>query len=855
MSRLIPAIAFLSLCAFAEEDRLSDDVIPERYALTLAPDLENARFTGQESIDVRVAAPTREVTLHSVDLEISGARVSSSGVTQPAEVSFDMGRQMMVLRFKNPITGAARISIEWKGVLNRKMAGFFLVEDRGQRYAFTQFEPVDARRMFPCFDEPALKARFKLTAIIDANLNAVSNGAIESKRVDGKKQVLTFSETAPMSSYLVALGVGPLGELRDNAGKVPLRVIAPRDQIELGHFALDVAKKLLPRFEAYFGIPYPFGKLDLVALPQSFGGAMENTGAIFFRDALLLIDPRTASASRRQYSTLTVAHEMAHQWFGDLVTMRWWDDLWLNEAFATWAELHFCDQLWPEWDLHTEFHNWLGRALQIDQLLSTHPIRTPVTSAAEANEAFDPITYAKGASVLRMLELYLGEEPFRRGVAAYLQSHKYANTVADDLWLDLAAETRQPVGEIARAWTDLPGVPLVTVSARCENGNTKVLVQQERFLLTHDAALQQNWPIPICLRSGTVKKCELVREPRAELQINGCGPVVANAGESGYYRVKYEPAMLAELLKSKLSAAERIGLLRDQWALVRQGSAPLASFLDLVMALRGERARPAVEELVGALQFLDEYLVGERERPQLRALVAQLFQPLFNELGWDAKAGDSDETRLLRAQLLEALGHTARLPLITKQVESRLQQYLKDPTSLDGAVADSVVKLAALDGKADRWEDFRQRSKTGTPESKLRFRYALAGFEDPALVDRTLQLTLGDDVPPEDVLRIIGLEMENPLGRAAAWSFFRKNFSQLRKKAPEFGFSRFMVAAGRLCEPKSAEELRAFFTEHKLEAAEKRVDAAATSIKLCTELKKREAANLSQWLHVHSDRL
>jgi puromycin-sensitive aminopeptidase len=840
------AIAFLYAASAAADDRLSANVVPEHYSLTLAPDLASARFTGEEVIDVRVSAPTREITLHSVDLEIGSARVISAGAAQPAEVRFDMARQQMTLRFAQPISGAAQLALSWKAALGRKMAGFFLVEDKGRRYAFTQFEPVDARRMFPCFDEPALKARFSISAVIDADLEAVSNGAVESQRVDGKKKTIRFTETLPMSSYLVALGVGPLAELR---GPGKLRVVAPKDQIELGRFALDVAARLLPRFEAYFGIPYPFGKLDLVALPQSFGGAMENTGAIFFRDVFLLLDPKTASATQKQNVAITIAHEMAHQWFGDLVTMRWWDDLWLNEAFATWAEMRFTDQIWPEWDLFTDFHTWLGRALQMDQLTSTHPIRTPVSSPAEANEAFDVITYAKGAAVLRMLELYLGEQPFRRGVSAYLRDHRLGNTTADDLWAALGAESHQPVGEIARAWTDLAGVPLVNVNARCENGSTRLTVEQERFLL--DAAVQQNWPIPMCVRTPSAQKCQLVREKRAQITVAGCGPVVANAGESGYYRVKYDADMLAELTRAhaQLTAAERIGLVRDQWALVRRGALPLSRFLDLVMALRGERARPAVVELVSALESLDDYLVVERDRPKLRALVAQLFEPLFHELGWEPKPGESDESRLLRAQLLEALGHTARLPSLVQQIEARLQRYLKDPAAVDGSVADEVVKLAAQDGREARWQEFRERARSSsTPEVRLRFRQALARFEDPALVERTLQLTISDEIAPEDVSMLIGEELANPKGRAAAWKFFRAHFDELRKKTPDFRFSRLIVSTGKLCDPKSAEEVRSFFADHNVEAAERRVEAAVTSIKLCSDLRKREAASLSRWL-------
>jgi puromycin-sensitive aminopeptidase len=869
VARRLAAITFLAACVFfgadsrAGEARLPSSITPDRYQLTIIPDIAAARFRGEEKIEIRLAAPSREVMLHAVGLEISGARAVSQGATQPAEVRLDAEQQTLTLRFAKPLAaGAAVLAIEWKGELNRKMAGFFWAERNGKKYAFTQLEPVDARRFFPCFDEPAMKARFDVTAVIDVADRAVGNGAIVSERVEGEKKIVHFAETPPMSSYLVALGVGPLAELRGQAGKIPLRVIAPPDQVELGHYALEVAARLLPQFERYFGIPYPFGKLDLVAMPQSFGGAMENTGAIFFRDAYLLLDPATASTTARQYVALTIAHEMSHQWFGDLVTMRWWDDLWLNEAFATWAENRFGAELWPEWDLWTDFQSWLGGALAMDQLASTHAVRVPVASSAEANEAFDRITYTKGAAILRMLEMWLGEDVFRRGVARYLQAHRYGNTAADDLWRALAAESHQPVDQVARAWTDLPGLPLVTVNARCAGGKTVVDVEQQRFYVSPEegrAGAAQSWPIPLCMRAGDHKKCEVVSGARGRVTLDSCdAPLVANGGENGYYRVRYDAATLAELTRAhdRLTTAERVGLVRDQWALVRQGSLPLARFLDLMIALRGERARPALVELVSALESLDDDVVSERERALLHQLVARLFLPLFNELGWQPKPGETDETRLLRGKLIDVLGRTAREPSILKEAEARLQKYLLDPASLDGSVADEVVHLGALSGDAARWEDFRARAKSATtPELQLRFRYALPRFEDPALVERTLALSLSDEVPPEEALGIIGSELMNPRGRDAAWRFFRAHFSELRKKAPEFGFSRLIVFTGRLCDKNSAEEVTRFFAEHPVEAAEKRVAQAVTSIQLCKDLKRRESVNLGTWLRARGERL
>jgi aminopeptidase N len=437
MSRcLLVAVALLLAgSSHAAAPRLAGSVRPVRYALTIEPDLHAGTFAGREEIDLELKEPARAITLHAVELAIGRTEVEAGGKRQTARVTADAATQTVTLAFDEPLgPGPARLLVEWRGKLSHSLRGLYAAESGGRRYAFTQLEPTDARRMFPCFDEPAQKARFTLTAVIDATHLAVSNAPVAEERVDPKthKKTVRFAETAPMSSYLLALAVGPLEERRAMAGTVPIRIITTPGRSKLGAYALGEAAALLGKLGDYFGVAYPYGKLDLVAVPDFEAGAMENTGAIFFRESRLLLDER-ASAGQRRTVSIILAHEMAHQWFGDLVTMAWWDDLWLNEAFASWMEYKVIDALHPDWQVWVDFAAQKTATLALDALGSTHAIRVPIETPEQANEAFDAITYDKGAAVLRMLEMYLGESTFRDGVRAYVRAHANGNARAAGL--------------------------------------------------------------------------------------------------------------------------------------------------------------------------------------------------------------------------------------------------------------------------------------------------------------------------------------------------------------------------------------------------------------------------------------
>jgi puromycin-sensitive aminopeptidase len=858
------ALGVATLCAAAPARagvRLPTTVTPSRYAITFEPDLPASTFVGSESIDVRVQAPASEIVMHALDLEIAEAAVVVAGESWPLQVKIDPKQQTLTLTPADgrPVpAGPAQVRLEFRGKLNDKLHGFYAAESDGHKFAFTQFEATDARRAYPCFDEPAFKARFQITAVIDPADKALSNGAVVEEKLDKKrhKKVLKFAETLPMSSYLVALAVGPLVEVKGPVvkGKPPIRVWTPPGKEKLAGFALHEADALIDKLGSYFGIPYPYGKLDLVAVPDFAAGAMENTGAIFFRETALLVDEKTASAGHRHGVSATIAHEMAHQWFGDLVTMQWWDDLWLNEAFATWMEVKVVDMIHPDWHVWLDFEGGKARAMGTDSLQATHPIRTPVNSPEDANDQFDGITYSKGSSVLRMLETWLGEEKFRKGVGDYLRAHAHGNAVAADLWKSLGAASGQPVAEVAGTWLDQPGFPVVTVESTCVAGQEQVDLSQKRFVATGQPG-NQKWMIPVCLRTSAGGECTLLSTEAARITLKapGCGWVDANARRAGFYRVKYAAPALAELGRvalKELDAPERVGLVNDAWALVRRGETPIAGYLDVIAQLKGEPTPEVNNEVASNLQWLEQYMLDERDRPLFTDFVEQLFRPLFMKLGWEARPGESDNERSLRGTVLETLGLVARSKDVIEDAKARLAPYMTQPGRFDGTVGGVIVAINAQSGPEGVYNQFLNKLRASKePEEHSRFLHALAGFEDPSLVQRTLELMLTKDVRVQDLGRLLAGMMHNKATRGPTWNYFKANYAALKAKAPPYGFERLAGATGGFCDEQARKDTLAFFSapEHKLES-QRSLKQAQEAIQLCTSLKTRESAGFSAWL-------
>ena len=654
--------------------RLPRTVVPERYDLTITPDFVASSFAGEAAIAVQIHEPVGEIVLNAADLEIHQAHlVDSTGLRLDGTVTLQPDLERATIGFEQPIApGVATLHLHFGGEFSDKLRGFYLArseDDDGAELVMgaTQFESTDARRAFPCWDEPDFKATFDVTLVVDRGLVAISNGGVKSETPqDDGKVAVAFITTPRMSTYLVALFVGPLA-VTDPVivDGTPLRVVQIGTETSLTEFALETGAFALRYFSQYFGIPYPSDKLDFVAVPDFSLGGMENFGAISYAEDALLIDAESASRRDLESVALTVTHEVSHQWFGNLVTMKWWNGLWLNEAFATLMENLAVDAYKPEWQIWVTFGFGRTDAMETDALSSTRPIEFPVRAPAEAEDMFDVITYQKGGSVLRMLEQHLGPAAFQRDVSAYLRAHSFGNAETTDLWDAIETATGEPTRDLMRSWVFQPGFPIVGVETDSTGRQLRVTQQQFRYLPDGTEAPAQ-WQIPITLRFGGQGQPEmrkiLLDAPSTTVDLPaGAEWVVANAGGHGYYRVRYAPDLLRKLtanVQQNLDTIERYNLASDTWTSVVAGLTPAAEYIDLARLFRDETDRTVWVTVVDPLDTLLHILPDDR-RPAMRAFIRDLIRPTTDRLGWEAIPGESELTARSAAACCTAWRSTA----------------------------------------------------------------------------------------------------------------------------------------------------------------------------------------------------
>jgi puromycin-sensitive aminopeptidase len=836
--------------------RLSRDVLPHRYQAVLEVDLPGKAFRGSEQVSVSLARPVREVVLHALALDITRAELRIGSAVHPARVSVLPVSETAVLRFDDEVgPGEGTLHVDWTGRFSDGLRGLYLAGE----VASTQFEAADARRVFPCFDEPAFKARWALTVQVPAGLAVLSNGRLEESTPAAGGQVrIRFAETELLSSYLVALVAGPLvGTPEERSGDVPVRTWALREKAHLSRFGQDAALAALPRLQDYFGLPYAFGKLDQVAIPDFEAGAMENAGLITYREVALLVDPVTAPLSVQKRIAEVVTHELAHQWFGNWVTMVWWDDLWLNEAFATWMAYKIVDRWKPDWRVWLDFDSGKSVALHLDALRSTHPIRGTVRNAGEAGEAFDAITYEKGGAVLRMIEGFLGEEAFRTGIRGYMRTHARANAVADDLWAALTEASRQPVIEVANAWIRQPGYPVVSVSL----GGNRLSLGQARFFSDPSAKSDEHWPVPIVLRwadAGGEHQTRILLQGRTlitELPVEG--PVTwlcANAGSTGFYRVAYDASGLLALRENlgALAPSERIGLLADQWALVRAGRAQIADFLDLALGFADETDDAVLDELVGKLAFIDSRLVDGEDTVRFRRVVEKLLGPALARMGWEPRPGETDLDRLRRASLLRGVGGLARSPAVVQEASQRVARMLdKGADALDANLLDVAVGVAARAGDA-RLFDRLKAAFPGEPDpaTKRRYLLSLTAFEEPALSLRARALLFDGGVPMQDVSSYVNGLLANRGAREEAWRVLRERWGEVMARtggAPML-VRRVVEALGNLHTRGHLDAVRTFLADHPVPEAQQAVAQTLERLGQDVALRERLLPEVTAWI-------
>lgn len=834
--------------------RLPDTVAPTRYRVNLRPRLDAATLDGDEEIDVTLAAPARTVALHAAGLDLTGASARVGGERLPASITVDAEHQQVLLTFARPLpAGAATLALGWTARLERDLAGLFLLDAGGTRFAFTHFEPTFARRMFPCFDEPRFAARFRLRVTVPAADTALSNTPAERDTVDGATRTVEFAETPRLPTYLVALAIGRFDVRATEVGGVPVRLYTVPGRGDAALPARDAVAALLPALAAYLGAPYPFAKLDLVAVPDFAPGAMENAGLVFVREARLLVDADDPTARRTM--ELLVAHELAHQWLGDLVTLGWWNELWRNEALATFVSTEMVARAHPERPVWAEFERQKNDALTHDALPATRPVAAPVRTPGDASEAFDEITYVKGASVVRMIERWVGAAAFQRGLGAWLAASAGRAGDGAALWRAIgAAAGRDDVAAVAARWLGQPGHPLVTVAARCDGERLEVTLTQARDG-ERGAVAARPWPIPLVLRIDGAPSPVVLTTRSWRLRATGAGgcPTFAVERAGAFVRLRGAAADAPPVEPDGDDEAERVARIGDAWAEVRRGERSTPEFLRAAATLAARPSAVVVDELMAPLRFAADELVTAGDEADFRALVTRLFGPEWRRLGPAPARGEDDETRLLRASLAEALGELGRAPDVLALVDRRLGDCLGPHPSLPPELARVVVRLGAETGPPQRYDAYLSSLRAAaTPERRTDLLQLLPAFSSGALVRRTLELALAPSTPASDSLRLLAGELASGRddGRRAAWRFFTRHWDALAGKLPRIGYDAIIRAAGSFCDESGRRAVGAFFAgvDHRAPAAALRVRASEEEIGVCAALRRRERRRLTAWL-------
>ncbi len=850
MRRAFFFLLALALATPALAQRLPRTVLPYHYDLTFAPDFATNRFAGEATIHGVISQPAKEVVLNATDIEFLETKIGGQTATVTTEP------EMARLTVAEPIPiGPVEIHIRYRGTLNDKLLGLYLGNANGKKYASTQMEATDARSAFPSFDEPDMKATFSITAIVDEGHTAISNGAqlSDTPGPAAGKHTIRFATTPRISTYLVALTVGDFRCIRDEADGIAFGICGTPDKMPLAQYAMEATKFIVPWFNQYYGVRYPFGKLDHIGVPDFRAGAMENAGAILYRDAILFLDEKESTPDDLRGTAGTISHEVAHMWFGDLVTMRWWDDIWLNEGFATWATSKPLAAWRPDWKMPLRNVAGTAGAINADSLRTSRRIRQQATTPDEIDELFDGIAYGKTAAVLRMIESLIGEEPMRQGISSYLKQYSFGNATFHDFSDSIKQASSQPVDAILASFVEQPGVPLLRVSSACEGGDTVLTVEQQRFFLDANVpSNDQRWTVPVCYSTGGEKKCAILREPKHTIRISGCGaPAFLNAGGSGYYVVEYAPAMLDALRTSvaSLGPAERIVLTRDEWNLVRSGRRSVGTFLALADALRGEREPFVASNVLNTFRSIRENIASDADRPAVESWIRAYAQPLVKDLGYVAKANESDDDRVLRALVLETLVESGNDLSVAREARKILERDLLKP-ALEPTTRKTLIYLAAAAGDRALYERYvAQMRAAKTPDEYYTWFYSLVAFRDPALLRRTLEWALTPEVKNQDAGGVIARVVAgNPYGRELGWTWIEQNWDRITAKIPERMRGTVTGTARAFCDRESLARAKAFIDAHPVPAAARGNAQALERVAQCAALRDLQSAKLHEWL-------
>jgi tricorn protease interacting factor F2/3 len=790
------------------------------YDLTFEPIFSNFTFEAKETIHVRISKPTSTITLNAAELKIKKCTVESSDKLFVAQTKIDEKNEILTIKLPEKINKTAKIQIEFTGILNDRLVGFYRSQYKDKsgktKYlATTQFEAADARRAFPCWDEPAAKATYSISIITEPNHTAISNtNQILHKKI-GKKILYKFAKTPVMSTYLVYLGVGEFEYLSTKSGKVTMRIVTTKGNSKKGKFALDLCKKLVKSYEDYFGIKYPLPKLDLIAVPDFASGAMENWGAITFRETILLFDEKTSSTQTKQFIAEVVSHELAHQWFGNLVTMKWWNDLWLNESFATFMATKFVDKFYPEWKLWDQFlEDTMNTAMGLDALHSSHPIDVKVNSPSEIREIFDAISYDKGGCVLRMLESFVTEKNFRAGLRVYLKKFSYKNAQGNDLWDEIGKAAKMPVRSMVNSWLKQTGFPLVDVQKQ----DSKLILSQKRFVLEQKGRQKGLWEIPATIIDNGNATSKILRQKQQSIPVKS-EQILVNPGRNGFYRVRYSQDLMYELKEmisqKSLSHIDRWAIQNDLFALCISGDGKARDYLDFTTSYENEDDYLTQSNVSGNLYALYHRTLGEKYNPEIQEITHQYLRKMFDVLGWDVQPGEPHTNALLRSFVIAALGKMNDDEILC-EANSRFKQYLQKPDSLNPDIQDAVFSLVAWGG-AVSYEKLLHLYKTvPSQEQKIRFLGALSSFRDPKLLQRTLDLSQSKLVRSQNMHIPIMRISSNLYGKKILWPWLKKNWKKIRVKVGVGSplLNRVVSSISAVADSSMQGEIRQFFKKN-----------------------------------------
>jgi aminopeptidase N len=847
--------------------KLPKEVVPTEYAIRIVPNLDHFTFAGSETVKLNVQTPVHQLVLNGLELKIEAASIDGKELPLSA-IKTDNGKELLTLTLPSELaTGDHALALRFAGKINQQGQGLFHMRyqeaSSGARKVMlgTQFEATDARRFFPCWDEPAFRARFQLTVVVPEHWLAVSNMPIESEQkiADGKE--VRFAPTPPMSSYLNVFVAGELDFIESRVGPTQIRVIATKGKAELGRYALEASAEILKYYNDYFGVPYPLPKLDQIAIPGGFGGAMENWGGITYYESALLFDPKSSSAETKQNIYEVIAHEVAHMWFGDLVTMAWWDNLWLNEGFASWMGSKCTAHFNPQWEV------WLARklprdptrrtgiakeaAMEGDARSTTHPIQQPIATESEANSAFDDITYKKGQSFLRMLESFLGENVFRNGIQRYIAAHKYSNTTTADLWNALSDASNKSVGEIAARWTQQPGFPVVNVKREADG---KVRLTQERFTVNFKNAPPLLWQIPLTyFVVGETPSTLLMTDETTSLEnIPAGGALKLNVNGAGNYRVEYDDPSWQLLLKAlpKLGVEDRVNLMSDAWALVQAGRAPVSLYFRLIEKLPASTDLTEREQIIHVLEFINGLLTAGPQREKFRQYARSLLRPTFQTLGWEPKAGEAPSAGSLRASLISALGHLND-PEIIAGCRKRFEKYLAHPASLPPDLRAPVLAVVGRHADEKTWNKLHELGlKTTSIEDQQNYYIALACAADLKLVKKTLPIALTDELPTSRAIFLVSRVARDSGHPDIAWEFAKANMRALLAKVDAAGANRYAPSLFSFFSDGSrADELKNYAKKNLPQATAPEVAKAVDEIQFRAEFRDRLVSQLPALIH------